>query len=397
MNGYGSLKATALDASSWPNEVIQETFVDPLGIEGFWRTWYLDGFIDQGHGKVKCVMGRPGSGKTHVLRHLGLVAQEIGYQVAWVDFARTKVAAIEDLYRVVASQVDWESLLTKTLSEIIGGELGYPEFEGNPRDFILWGEEKRGLVPTLLRRDLREAVDRWLRRADWHPEFRLAVRTWMQEQSGDLVPKDSPAALWLQGERLGASQRKTLGVKSNVTRRNARALLASLASLAHLARGRGLLVLVDNVHVVALTTRMDGRPYYTKGARDQVYEMLRQLIDESPFTPHLMTILGGTTDPLSQAKAGFPSYPALWERLQTEVQSDKVNRFSDLVDLDRLWDGDEEAVAKMSQTWSREAAAAMFGAEFAPDLSGSLGLEWGRPRRLIAEVWQTPAERGSVW
>ncbi|NMP24972.1 BREX system ATP-binding domain-containing protein [Sulfobacillus harzensis] len=397
MNGDGSLNAVWLDASAWPNAVIQEAFVDPLGIEGFWRTWYLEGFVDQGHGKVKCVIGRPGSGKTHVLRHLGLVAKEIGYQVAWVDFAKTKVAAIDDLYRVVAGQVDWENLLNETLIEIIGKELGYPEFDGNPRDFITWGEVERQVVPALLRRDLREAIDRWLRRADWHPEFRLAVRTWMQEQIGDLVPEDSPAALWLQGEKLGASQRKTLGVKSNVTRRNARALLASLASLAHLARGRGLLVLLDNVHVVALTTRLDGRPYYTKGARDQVYEMLRQLIDESPFTPYLMTILAGTADPLHQAKAGFPSYPALWERLQTEVQSNKVNRFSDMVDLDRLWDGDEEAVIKLRHAWSREAVVGMLGAEFVPDSGGSLGLEWGQPRRLITEVWQTPGERGHVW
>lgn len=396
MNGDGSLKKAWLDASLWPDEVIRAAFVDPLGIEDFWRTWYLDGFVDQGHGKVKCVFGRPGSGKTHGLRHLGLVAQTIGYQVAWVDFAKTKVAAIDDLYRAVAGQVDWEGLLDEALIDIIGKELGYPEFDGNPRDFVAWGEEERQLVPALLRRDLREAIDRWLRRADWHPEFRLAVRTWMQEQIGDLVPEDSPAALWLQGEKLGASQRKTLGVKSNVTRRNARALLASLASLAHLARGRGLLVLLDNVHVVALTTRLDGRPYYTKGARDQVYEMLRQLIDESPFTPYLMTVLAGTADPLSQAKTGFPSYPALWERLQTEVQSDKVNRFSDLVDLDRLWDGDEETRAKLSRAWSREAMAGMLGTDFVPDTGGSLGLEWGDPRRLITEVWQSPGERGHV-
>ena len=397
MNADGSRHSAWLDASLWPDDAIQAAFVDPLEIEDFWRRWYLEGFVDSGHGKVKCVLGRPGSGKTHSLRHLGLVAKELGYQVAWVDFAKTKVAAIDDLYRVVASQIDWESLLNETLVRIIGNELGYPEFDGNPCDFIAWGEGERQLTPALVRRDLREAIDRWLRRADWHPEFRLAVRTWMQEQIGDLVPEDSPAGLWLQGEKLGASQRRTLGVKSNMNRRNARALLASLASLAHLSRGRGLLVLLDNVHVVALTTRLDERPYYTKGARDQVYEMLRQLIDESPFTPHLMTVLAGTADPLTQVKAGFPSYPALWERLQTEVQSDKVNRFSDLVDLDRVWDGDEEAVAKLRQVWAREAVAGMLGADFVPDAGGSLGLEWGQPRRQITEIWQTPGERGNVW
>lgn len=380
------------DADFWPDNVIDDAFVDPLGLEGFWVQWYLNGFVDHGPGKVKCLVGRPGSGKTHVLRHLGLAARHAGYQVAWIDAAQVRVAAIEDLYRVVAGQVDWDGLLSQMLLQIIG-QHGYPEFAGHPRDFVAWGEAERQQVPITLRRDLREAMDQTLNRADWHPEFRRAVRAWMQNQIGDLVSADSAALAWLQGERLGASQRKGIGVKGNVTRHNARALLASLASVTHMARGRGLLVLMDNIHVVALTTRLEGRPYYTKGARDQVYEMLRQLIDESPFTPHLMTVMAGSADPLSQAKAGFPSYPALWERLQTEVQSDRVNRFADLVDLDRLWDGDPEALARLNTQWAQRAGSIGPSADLG-DASGTLGLEWGQPRRIIADILTLHRERG---
>lgn len=397
MNEYGTSEPTTwLDAGTWPREVIDSAFVDPLGLEDFWFQWYLDGFVDQGHGKVKCLVGRPGSGKTHFLRHLGMAAQVAGYQVAWVDLAQVKVAAIEDLYRSIASQVDWPDLLNQVLLEVIVSELGYPEFHGNPGDFIAWGETERQLTPNLLRRDLREAIDKRLRHIDWHPEFRLVVRTWMQEQVGDLMAEDPSALAWLHGEKLGASQRKSLGVKSNVTRRNARALLASLAELAHRAHGRGLLVLLDNVHVVALTTRVDGRPYYTKGARDQVYEMFRQLIDESPFTPHLMTVLAASADPISQAKAGFPSYPALWERLQTEVHSTKVNRFADLIDLDTLWDSDPAAVNQLSTEWTSRVAS-LIPFESARDSMGTLGLEWGQPRRILQEMVKVHGEGGKTW
>lgn len=370
------------DAAILTDTVIQETFVDPLGLEAFWFQWYLEGFVDQGYGKLKCLIGRPGSGKTHILRHLGLACQHVGYQVAAVDLAQVKVSAIEELYRVVASQMDWELLLGRLLLHIIQIGLGYPEFDGRPREFVTWGETTRQLSPTLLKRDLREAMDRYLLGADWHPEFRLAVRSWMQDQVGDSVGNESAAMLWLRGEKLGASQRKGIGVKSNVTRRNARALMASLSSLTHQAVGKGLIVLIDNLHVITLTTRVDQRPYYTKGTRDQVYEMLRELIDESPFTPYLMTVLAGNSDPLTQAKTGFPSYPALWERLQTEVRSAYINRFSDLIELDALWDGDDAGMAQLARHW-REIDGAVMGDG---EPTQSLGLEWGKPRRTVAEL-----------
>ena len=48
---------------------------------------------------------------------------------------------------------------------------------------------------------------------------------------------------------------------------------------------------------------------------------------------------------------GFKSYQALWFRIQSEVVSNRFNRFADIIDLDRL--GDEvyttEAILQMSE------------------------------------------------
>ncbi len=376
------------DADSLTDLAIRETFVDPLNLESFWFQWYLEGFVDQGYGKLKCLLGRPGSGKTHLLRHLRLAAKEAGYQTAQVDASRVKIAAIEELYRAVADQVDWQGLLAQVLRYVIQGELGYPEFSGNPREFIAWGENTRQLMPNLLRRDLREAIDRYLRRVDWHPEFSMVVRAWMNEQVSDVMIDESVAVTWLRAEKLGASLRKSLGVRSNVTRRNARGLLTSLASLAHKAFGKGLLILIDNVQVIASSVRVEGRPYYTRGARDQAYEMFREMIDESPFTPYLMTILAGDIDPLSNARTGFPSYPALWARLETEVQSPEANRFADLVYLDALWEQDEESLHQLVFNWRDtpvERDKDLIPSE--QDEVVTMGLEWGRPRRLVAQLW----------
>ncbi len=384
------------DATSWTDTVVQETYVDPLNLEQFWYQWYLDGFVSAGHGKLKCVVGRPGSGKTHFLRHLGLVASSKGFQVAHIDAGLIKIAAIEDLYRVVAQQMDWDGLLGRTLKRVIQEDLGYLEFDDAPRAFIRWGEAARQLLPNLLRRDLREAIDHHLRSVDWHPDFAMGVRSWMLEQVSEVPTGDSAAIAWLRGEKLGASQRKAVGAAANINRRNARPCLTSLASLAHLAFGQGLVLLIDNTEVMASATRTDNQPYYTRSARDQAYEMLRQLIDESPFTPYLMTIVAGDEDPLTNARTGFPSYPALWARLETEVQSTKPNLFADFVSLDRLWDADGSAADHLGMTWQKISANWWTDSAPADELGlGGLGLEWGWPRRLLVELWNRAAEKGS--
>ncbi len=387
------------DASLWPDAVIEETYVDPFGLVKFWEQWYLDGFVNRGQGKVKCLVGRPGAGKTHVLRYLSSVAGKRGFQVARVDVSDIKVAAIDDLYREVATQINWDVLLSRILVHVIQNELGYPEFDRDPASFISWGESIRQLTPNFLRRDLREAINKHFQQVDWYSDFAMAVRSWILDHVSDNPLGGSAEVAWLRGEKLGASHRKSMGTRSNINRRNARLCLGSLASLAHVAFGQGLIVLVDNVEVMASSTRVENRPYYTRGSRDQAYEMFRQLIDESPLTPYLMTILCGDEDPLSGSQIGFPSYPALWARLETEIHSDKPNLFADWVSLDALWEQDAVALDALRERWLRISADWWVDADGNP--SGTmqpLGLEWGRPRRMIAELWtEASVKGGDAW
>ena len=372
------------EAEAVTDRVVSDTFSDPLAIEAFWFRWYMEGFVDEGHGKLKCLLGRPGAGKTHLLRHLGMKARESGYRTAYVDARSERISFIDELYRAVASHIDWEDIVEKASRAVITNELGYPEFFGDVSQFMTWGDTERHLSPNLLRRDIREATDRFLQNSDLHPDFSMAIRTWInQEMSGE--PRDTTIQEWLQGSKLAASQRKSLDVRSNVTRRNARSFLSSLASFIHHSGGRGLLVFIDNIDVIAATSRTDGRPYYTRNARDHSYEMIRELIDESPFTPYLMTVLAGNTDQVTNPRSGFPSYPALWTRLQSEVQSPNPNRFADVIDLDQLWEYDVSDQENLARLW-REASIEWSDKPQDLQVHRSIGLEWGRPRRHIAEV-----------
>jgi hypothetical protein len=105
-----------------------------------------------------------------------------------------------------------------------------------------------------------------------------------------------------------------------------------------------------------------------------------------------MTIVAGDNDPLTNAKSGFPAYPALWARWETEVRSAQPNRFADLILIDELWDGDGNAKETLKGKW-RQVSDEWWNAS-APTENGefSLGLEWGRPRRVLVELWQQVEE-----
>jgi hypothetical protein len=377
-------------ADDLPDAVVESTFADPAGLEDFWTRWYLDGFVDAGQGKVKVLVGRPGSGKTHFLQHFARRAKAMGYRTASVDAAAEKLASIDELYRAISRQMPWDSLVRAGLRHVLQEQLGYPEFTGPVEDFLGWVERERGLTATLIRRDVREAIDAFLGTIDLDGEFFLAIRSWMNQLV--LNQDGAAAAEWLLGGKLGATVRKGMGLRSNVTRRNGRTLLASLAAWVHHLTQRGIVVLVDNIGVLSLTDRVEGRPYYTRAARDQSYEMMRELIDDSAFSPYLLTVIAGETEQVANSRTGFPSYPALWARLQSEVAAARPNLFGDLVDLDSLWSEPGEHGARLLDNWR--------DVEWTPDEEGivapedkTLGLEWGRPRRVVADVMRQRAGR----
>lgn len=366
-----------------------ETFHDPFGIEAFWRTWYLDGFIRSGHGKVKFVRGRPGSGKTHLLRHLGKTAEELGYLSVLVDGAAVPLAGIDQLYRAVAQSIDWVALAGEAIRGVIARDLGYGEFTGATRLFLSWVADQ-GREPGLVRRDLTTAIDDHLTGADLSREFLLGARQLMFAEVG-LAAEHTMAVRWFRGERLRAAERKPLGLKADVNSRNARGMLLSLAQWLRRLGRSGLVILVDNLDVLTETARVEGVPYYTRAKRDQAFEMIRELIDDSPFSAGLMTVLAGRDSALANPKTGFPSYPALWDRIQSEIQSKRPNRFADQVDLDALW-AEDQRTDELRDRWVAKPV------EWNPEpnrklRSAALGLEWGLPRRVVA---QALGERGRV-
>lgn len=65
------------------------------------------------------------------------------------------------------------------------------------------------------------------------------------------------------------------------------------------------------------------------------------------LVPGLLLLLAGPPELLSDDRLGIPAYNALQLRIQNEVTSQDVNRFADIIDLDRLWQAAPDAVARL--------------------------------------------------
>lgn len=363
---------------------VDRTFVDPGGIEAFWVREYLAGFIDQGAGKIKFVRGRSGAGKTHLLRRLKRTAEQAGYLVVSVDAHSSRLAAIDELYRAVAQAVNWNSLLDRCTLGVIRQELGYQDYELPVSRFRAWAENAHDRSQAALMTDIRDITDRFIRNLDIYAAVQQPIRASIVRRTGADAADESVLMRWLQGEKLTRQERKSIGVSTNVDRRNARALLLCLPVLARAASYKGLLILLDHAEVLSGTARTEGIPYYTRGTRDQAYEMIRELIDESYLAPYLFMVIAGSPDLFDNQKTGLPAYPALWNRIQTEIATKQVNRFHDIVDLDRLWK--QEDLTRLAETWALYATEVELNGQIPDSASTTWGLEWGNARRAVAKA-----------
>lgn len=373
------------DAALLTDESIREMYVDVGGIEEFWLQWYLRGFVDRGAGKIKFVQARVGAGKTHLLRHFTTAARDEGYMAALVDATVQRLGAIDELYRSVAVQTPWEVILDGCATAIVRDQLGYDDFNGTPADFRRWAEETRGRSGPSLTADLRDATDRWVRGIDIHTNWREPLRTWILRRVTGETADEALLRGWFCGERMTVRERKAFGAVTKLDRRNGRAWLLSLVLLLRAAGYKGLVLAIDNADVWARSSRMEGVPYYTRSARDYTYEMVRELIDESHHAPHLFVLIAGDINLFENQKTGAPSYPALWQRIGSEIALAQMNRFADLLDLDALWQSERNGRAQVASRWA-EMSEGIGLRQDGSAVESSIGLDWGVARRTVHHV-----------
>ncbi|MBI4505303.1 MAG: DUF2791 family P-loop domain-containing protein [Chloroflexi bacterium] len=296
------------------------------------------GYVGDGNSQIKFVVGRPGSGKTHLLRRLAWHAEQLGYVVALLSAIEIRLQHIDSIYAAVVARVDVDELARRLARRAAQG-LDYDLADvPEGHTFLEWVVRHHNRIDVIVRREVEEKLGGFFKQERVEPNFSLAFTQLASDILGTrpLSGEDRATLLrWLRGEQLSAAHLRHVHLTRRVDRHNARDMLHALAHFVRRQGYAGLFVAIDGLEDIAEGRNpATGRPKYGAVARADAYQSLREMVDEMPSISGLMVVLAGRTDFLELPR-GIKSYDALWLRIQHEIVSTRCNRFAQVIDLDR--------------------------------------------------------------
>jgi bacteriophage exclusion system BrxC/D-like protein len=301
------------------------------------RREYLAEFIPSGGAAVKLAVAAPEEAAV-VLDAVAGEAGKLGYRVARVDAAQTRVQRIDRLFFAVAGQLDWDTLTERYLRGLLREHGIRVEDEQPLHDMDAIAAANGRLRPDLFGEINRLIANRVLGNYALAREFRTAIAMlcWGRINPQNVSPTDAEIIKqWLVGEKCSLAALKRLQIYQRIGRHNARLLLGSLAGWLPEAGEAGLALLLDLNAVVTDRPPADGLLRYTRNAVLDTYEVLRQFIDDTDEMSHLLLV--GVAGPglLDDPKRSVDNYTALKLRTADEVRDrSRANPLNAMVRLD---------------------------------------------------------------
>lgn len=306
----------------------------------FWQEKYLQEYIKNGGSKIKFITGRKGSGKSHFLRLMTGIAQRENYKTVQFSAKNIWMHDFREIYMEIFRQCDIMECLEKiSLSLIQKMGFDYHEIPEGMRfiDYLSETDQADALTKREIRTQLKHI---FLENPMLDNNFALACSMLTGSILGYPVLETQNKNLllaWLNGDRtIKLSQLRALDFyPSRITKYNARHMLRSLTEIIHLGGYSGLFIAIDDLEILVSHSSLEP-VHYTKMKREDTYESIRQLIDDIDSMKNIMFLYGFDRELLDNENAGLKSYQALWMRIQNEIVGERFNRFSDMVDLDRM-------------------------------------------------------------
>lgn len=320
-------------------------FVDPQGQLAFWRDAYLDDFVRRGGAAVKWLTGRPGAGKTEILRRLRRAAREIGYLSAGISARQVAIGRIDEIYRAIAQRLSLDEVARQFAREA-ARRTGVVDFPADGQQDLQEALAAQGRPQTAIEQEVRQAWDFLYREPNIAPPVSTALGALAQPHLLPSRADDGRAQIarrFLSGDKITAAERRQAGIGMVLDRFQAREVLRSFLYALRLAGGSGLLLTIDDLDALTESHPPEGQIRYTRQRRDDAYEALRELIDEGGSMPGLFAVIAGRPEAMGDEICGVRSYDALAMRVGREVRADRPNPYDDLQDLDELWQADWSA------------------------------------------------------
>ena len=339
-------------------ELLEELTIGIDFILKFWMDKYLSEYIPRGGSKIKFLTGRSGSGKTHLLQLLSFKSEEMNFVPVFISAQNTWLNDFKEVYVSVLRKANLSQLLKQSSHEIIR-QLGYNPSEIPENMTFVDYLSDIGQLGPITKREIRQQLEHmFLSNPLIDNNFALACSLLTGNILGHPVleePNRRLLMLWLEGDKEAqlASIRRLGLSPSKINKYNARHMLRSLVEVSRLAGHNGVVILVDDVEIL---TKKEGSEsiHYTKMKREDAYESVRELIDEIDTLKNIFFVFSFDNRLIDDDILGLKSYQALWMRIQNEVEGSRFNKFSDIVDLDRLIEEvyTPEILVEMSQRLS---------------------------------------------
>ena len=268
------------------------------------------------------------------------VAREEHYKTVWFSAKDIWMHDFKEIYVEIFHQCDLLSCLEAASGSLIR-EMGYdPQDIPAGMKFIDYLSQN-GEGDAVTKREIRAQLRRFfLENPMMDNNFALACSMLTGSILGYPILEEQNQELllsWLEGDRsIKLSQLRALDFyPSRITKYNARHMLRSLAEVVRMGGFSGLFIAIDNMEILTSRSSLEA-VHYTKMKREDTYESIRQLIDDIDSMKNIMFVYAFDRELIDNENAGLKSYQALWMRIQNEIVGERFNRFTDMVDLDRL-------------------------------------------------------------
>ena len=296
---------------------------------------YFSEYLPAGGGAIKFVIAGEETAPA-VARGVTAMAHEYGFLTAHADAGQTRLHMLQDVFFALARWLPWDKLAQRYVEELFTRN-GYPwPSAGETLTQVDLGAHF-GIAPNLLAR----SRDQWLSQDLWNDphmaqDFRAAM---MQlclsrlEPDADTPPDESPVLRWLYGEKVAAAALRPFDIGSRIGRTNARAMLVSLCHWLRKAGKPGLLLTLDLRPALLTRPKIEGIPRYTPAAVMDLYEVLRELVDDIEHLPGLFVlVLADQALIAGESKRTLDNYKALEMRIWPDVRpGDRQNPMAPLV------------------------------------------------------------------
>lgn len=301
---------------------------------------YLANYLPAGGAAIKVAVVGDASAADRLEAALASATSTHGGQHVAISAESTKVHMVDQIFLAVARTIDWEGIAAASVRAAYkaadfpvpaGSGLTVAEIAGH---YDVDSGELYRSVRRLLERSL-------LGNQALVVEMSRAILRLAQAHlgAGDVDAAERDAVLgWLRGDLRSIVALRSALIYTRIGRHNARAMLASAATLLLGAGYGGLVVHIDYSRIAeARRPAVAERSgiYYSKAAALDAYEVLRQFIDATDELRGVLVLAVLPPEMMTDEARGLPAYSALLLRVADEVRDRRrANPFAALVRLE---------------------------------------------------------------